>query len=153
MNAGELCIRDVVTARADETAVEAAQRMARYHVGDLVVVEEHAGEVRPIGIVTDRDLVVGALARGAVAPTLPIRAVMQPDLVTAGVDDDLDAVLALMKRHLVRRVPIVNARGSLEGILSIDDVLARIQEQLTAATALLERQARSYYLEEPRNWS
>jgi CBS domain-containing protein len=140
MNAGALCIRDVITAHPQETIVEVARRMARYNVGDVIVVDEHAGLVRPIGIVTDRDLVVRGLARGDAVAHQPVRDVMQADLITATVDDDVTDVIARMKRNLVRRIPIVDHRGALEGILALDDIIGWLESQLGAATALLERQ-------------
>jgi CBS domain-containing protein len=140
MNAGALCIRDVITARPDESVIEAARRMARYNVGDLVVVDDTSGVVRPIGIVTDRDLVVRALARGDAVAHQPVRDVMQRDVITASVDTDVADVVAVMKRNLVRRIPIVDHRGSLEGILALDDIIGWLETQLAGATALLERQ-------------
>jgi CBS domain-containing protein len=140
MNASELCIREVITARADEPIVEAARRMARYNVGNLIVVEETDKIVRPIGIVTDRDLVVGVLARGDAASHQPIRDVMPSRLVTATEDTDTIDVLALMRQHAIRRIPIVNQRGGLEGVIALDDILGWIADQLGTAAALLQRQ-------------
>ena len=64
MTVGELCNRAVVFAREEETVREAARRMRDMHVGDLVIVREEDGRRVPVGIVTDRDLVVGPLAAG-----------------------------------------------------------------------------------------
>ena len=141
MKAAELCIRDVVTARPEESVVDAARRMADQGVGDLVVIDDADGMVRPIGIVTDRDLVTRALAHGMMGLTL--REVMRANLVTAVEDDDVDVVLIKLKRHAIRRVPVVNTRGGLEGIITFDDVIAWITEQMNGAATLLDRQARA----------
>ena len=144
MRAGELCVRDVVIAHEDESVVEAARRMAALGVGDLIVVaDEGHGEPRPIGIVTDRDLVVEVLAHPERSPaTTHLAQVMRSELVLAYEDDDIEAVVAKMRAHVVRRVPIVDRAGGLQGILSVDDVLGWMRDQLQAATRLIERQGR-----------
>jgi CBS domain-containing protein len=142
MRAGELCVRDVVTARAEESVVDAARRMASLHVGDLIVVEARPqGQPRPIGIVTDRDLVVHVLARPERTPaTTKISDVMQCELVTATEDDDVEAIVERMRTHAIRRIPVVDHFGGLQGVLSIDDVLGWMRDQIQTATKLLERQ-------------
>lgn len=141
MKAGELCIRKVVTAGRDESVVDAARRMAEYDVGTLVVVDEAGGVVRPVGIVTDRDLVTRALARGF-PPEGRVRDVMDEDLVTARDDDDVDAILVRLRQRAVRRIPIVDAAGGLVGILTLDDIVGWISEELRDAATLIDRQAR-----------
>lgn len=142
MRAGELCIRDVVTATAGETVVDAARRMEDLHVGDLIIVDEPArGLPHPIGIITDRDLVVRVLAHPECVPaTTRLAAVMRRDIVLAKEDDDVESVVAKMRAHTIRRIPIVDASGGLQGVLSVDDVLGWMREQLLSATTLLERQ-------------
>lgn len=144
MRAGELCIRDVVVANPEESVVEAARRMAELGVGDLVVVADQPGGLpRPIGIVTDRDLVIEVLARPDRVPaSLTLADVMRRDLVLAFEDDDIEGVIAKMRQHTIRRIPIVDRHGGLQGILSIDDVLGWMRDQLQAATKLVERQGR-----------
>lgn len=140
MKAGELCIRNVATVTASESVVDAARRMAEFRVGDLIVVEPGPGGLpRPIGILTDRDLVVQVLTRTDRAPvTTTIAEVMRPELVTATEDEDVERIVSLMREHAIRRVPIVDRRGGLRGILSLDDVLCWMREQIEAATRLLE---------------
>lgn len=142
MTAGELCVRNVVTATADESVVAAARRMAELRVGDLIVVEERPpGLPRPIGIVTDRDLVVRVLARaGEVPAATAIAEVMTRELVTATEDDAVEGVVATMRDHAIRRIPIVDRGGGLQGLLGLDEVLDWMRDQVQAVTALLERQ-------------
>jgi len=148
MRAGELCVRDVVTAEPDETVSEAARRMAQHHAGDLVVVEP-ASETPacPIGIVTDRDLVVRVLAHPDRDPARTrVAEVMHPDPVIAREEDDLETVLARMRAHTIRRIPVVDDRGRLQGILSIDDLIDWVTEQMLSLTKLLDRQGRPPHL-------
>jgi CBS domain-containing protein len=138
MKAGELCTRVTITADPDESVVDAARRMAKENVGDLVVVEDIAGSVHPIGIVTDRDLVTGALALGDErALARKLREVMQHEIVTAFDDEPVEAVLAKLKRHQIRRMPIVDREGVLQGVLTLDDIVDWIREQMDDASAVL----------------
>lgn len=140
MTAGELCIRRVITADRDETVVDAARRLTDENVGDLVVVEQIADGVRPIGIVTDRDLVASALASGTPeALALHVEDVMS-ELVTAYDDEPVETVLAVLRTRKIRRLPIVDRSGALQGILTLDDMVAWIREQLDDAAAVIERQ-------------
>jgi len=144
MRAGEICVRDVVTALEHESVLAAAQRMAEYDVGDLIVVVEQLPALpRPIGIVTDRDLVVQVLARPDRLPAnVTVGDVMRRQLVLALEDDDVEHVLAKMRERAIRRIPIVDVGGGLQGVLSIDDVLGWMRDQIQAATKTVERQGR-----------
>ncbi|GLI32980.1 CBS domain-containing protein [Desulforhabdus amnigena] len=141
MTAGEICIREVAIATRKETLMEASKRMREYHVGNLVVVEEKEGERIPIGILTDRDIVVGVMAN---APdyigSLTVEDVMTPEPVTALENDDIAEVLKKMRSRGFRRIPVVNAKGGLEGILTLDDVLEQIWEQLTDMVTIISRE-------------
>ncbi len=141
MRAGELCVRDVVTVGPEETVVVAAKRMADMHVGDLIVVDSRAhGLPPPIGIVTDRDLVIQVLARELVPATTRIAEVMRRELIVASEDEDIETVGNKMREHAIRRIPIVDRRGGLQGVLSVDDVIGWLRDQIQSATRLLERQ-------------
>ena len=144
MRAGELCVRDVVTATADESVVEAARRMAMLDVGDLVVVTERTDALPvPVGIITDRDLMIEVLARPERVPALTTVAdVMHRPLITATEDEDIETIVEKMRANGVRRIPIVDDDGGLQGLLSIDDVIGWIREEIQAATRLLEHQGR-----------
>jgi CBS domain-containing protein len=147
MRAGELCVRDVVTAFSDEPVIDVARRMAEYGVGDvIVVIDERSGLPRPIGIITDRDLVIHVLARSDLVPAnVKVADVMRRELVVAREDDDIEAVVAKMREHAIRRMPIVDDRGGLQGMLSIDDVLGWMRDQLAATTKTVERQGHVRY--------
>jgi CBS domain-containing protein len=141
MTAGELCIRRVITADPEETVVAAARRMAQENVGDLVVVREVGGRAEPIGVLTDRDLVLGALAVGTPeALARRVADVMSPP-ITAYADAGVDHVLHTLRTHKIRRLPIVDRDGGLQGILTLDDLVAWIREQLDDAADVVEHQA------------
>lgn len=113
--------------------------MSQHDVGTVVVIEEREGVARPVGIVTDRDLVMRALARGEPVACL-VADVMDANLLVALEDDDVDAVLAKLRQRAVRRVPIVRRDGALAGILTLDDIIEWISEELRDAATLIERQ-------------
>jgi len=140
MIVGELCNRIVVFAGPEETVREAARRMRDNHVGDLVVVEKwEVGRV-PVGIVTDRDLVVGPLAGGENLDKLRVGEVMSRDIFTAREKDDLEHALQTMRVNGIRRLPVVDGEGVLQGILTLDDVLEHIDEELTDLVQLVARE-------------
>lgn len=143
MRAGELCVRDVVTAELTDSVVDAARRMAALGVGDLIVVDHpRAGLPRPIGIVTDRDLVVKVLAHPERSPIATrIDEIMRRDLVTAKETEAVEDVVEKMRGNSIRRIPIVDVDGGLQGVLCLDDVLGWMRDQIQAATRLVEHQS------------
>lgn len=140
MSLGEYCNREVVVAKKDIGIQEAARLMREFHVGDLVIVERIEDKNVPIGIVTDRDLVIEVLAQDVSAQSLTVGDVMCEDPATAHEEDDLWDTLNRMRSLGVRRMPVVNSQGGLEGILTLDDVLELICEGLTDLVKLVKRE-------------
>lgn len=130
MTAGDICNRHVVVAPKTETVVDAAKRMRMAHVGDIIVVEARQGRHVPIGIVTDRDIVVSLVACDADhLKYLSLDDMMTDDLVTAKEQDSLEAALLRMRERGVRRLPVVDAAGTLVGILTMDDLWRHFTQQ------------------------
>lgn len=141
MTIGESCNRHVVIARRDESLAEAARRMRDLHVGALVVADEQDGRRIPVGVLTDRDLVVSVLAGGRGDPeALTVGAVMTAQPVTAREGEDLLDALKKMRSFGVRRLPIVNEGGGLEGIVTFDDVVSVLAEELSDLSDLMVRE-------------
>ena len=131
MNAGELCSKDVVVAYRDTGLIEAAQLMREHHVGSLVVVgERQLPDKLPIGMITDRDIVVAAVAKEVDPRTLTVGDVMTGGALTVREQDGIEHAVRVMREKGVRRVAVVSAKGTLVGILAIDDVLALVAEQM-----------------------
>lgn len=137
LTVGDLCNREVVRTAEHESIRQAARRMRKHHVGDLVVVDDR--EV-PIGILTDRDLVVGPLAEGRDVDALTVSEVMSRRLVVAAEEEGLDEALHRMRSKAVRRLPVVNVEGDLVGILTVDDVLRVLNEELSKVVRLVMRE-------------
>ncbi len=140
MNIGEICVRDVVVCRADTTVAEAARLMREYHVGDLVVVEERNGNRVPVGLITDRDITVEVIALNAPLEELTVGDTLARDLVTVSESEDVFRTLELMRRKGVRRLPIVDAKGALLGIVTMDDLLEILAEEISLLVKLIARQ-------------
>ena len=140
MTAGELCTRETVIIYENENIIEAAKLMKKFHVGDLVVVEESEDGRIPIGIVTDRDIVVEVVAFEANPSDILVKDIMSKDLLIAKEKDDIYEVLERMKDKGVKRVPVVDIYGYLVGILSSDDILELISEELNDLVKILYKE-------------
>lgn len=140
MTAGEFSTRDVIVATRDESIVDAARRMREFHVGDLIVVDDAAGRRLPIGVLTDRDIVLNVVAKGSdhLARARVVDA-MSGDLVWAHQDDAVEDVLGRMTASGVRRIPLVDNDGCLVGVLALDDIMGLLSEELADLSRLVTR--------------
>ena len=137
---GEICSREVVYATRDTTVQAAAKLMRHYHVGTVVVVDEMSGGRLPIGIVTDRDVVVEVNAVDLNPNVITVGDIMAPDLVTVREDEGLLEAMEIMRFKGVRRLPVVDRAGGLVGIISIDDLLEVLSEEMTGMTRIVGRE-------------
>jgi CBS domain-containing protein len=126
MSIEALLQRPVCTLEPDATAREAAQLMRDEGVGCVVV----AKEGRPLGIVTDRDLAVRVIAAGRSAEDTLLRDVMSGEPVFLSGDRNLGLVITTMCDQGVRRIPVVDADGQLEGLLALDDLVPLLADLL-----------------------
>jgi CBS domain-containing protein len=123
MRIGDISTTQTIHCRRDMTVQQAALLMRNHHVGDLVVVEQPNGEQVPVGILTDRDIVVSVIALGLDPASLLVGDIMSEELLTAGEDDDVYDIIERMRFKGIRRLPVVNSLGGLSGIVSVDDLL------------------------------
>jgi CBS domain-containing protein len=133
MSVGKICVRAVHTASPDETVLEAARRMAREKTGTLVVLDL---ERLPIGILSDRDVMVRCVAEGK-DPTLAlVSELMSTPVASVRETMPIEDALAQMATCRVRRVPVVDDKDRLVGIL-VDDVIELLIEEAGAIGRLL----------------
>jgi CBS domain-containing protein len=130
MEVGKLCTVDTVCCARDESVQGAALLMRKHHVGDIVVVDDVDGERTPAGIVTDRDIVVSVVALGLDPAGLQVGDIMTDDLLTADQHDDVSITIERMRLRGIRRVPVVGEGGRLAGIVSADDLLGFLAEEM-----------------------
>lgn len=141
MKAAEICIRDVVIARRETSIAEAAQLMREHHVGCLVITEEKDGQVCPVGILTDRDIVVEVVAKEIRLEDVTVGDVMSYNLLRVTEEEDLLDVAQRMRARGVRRVPVITAdTGKLAGIIAMDDILGLLSEELSLLSTITTRE-------------
>jgi CBS domain-containing protein len=136
MSVGRICCREVDLAAVDESALEAAQRMAARGVGSLLVLNQAQ---EPMGIITDRDFVLRVLAADKDPRSTRVGEVMTRDPKIVAEDCPIETALALMRAGSFRRLPVVDHHGALVGILSLDDVLTLLAEEFAHIGSVLER--------------
>lgn len=133
--AGDVCTRIVTIAEPAMSVTDAARLMREHHVGCLVVVREAPFGRLPVGMLTDRDIVTAIVAQEADVRTLRVEDVMSNRLVCAREEDSVPDVLGLMRRKGVRRVPVAGQQGELLGLVTLDDLLEIVAEQMQAIVA------------------
>jgi CBS domain-containing protein len=137
MKVGEICNREVVVVDREAAILEAAQLMRRHHVGDVVVTEEREGLRVPVGILTDRDIVVELLAEQVPLEAVAVGDAMSSELLTVSEEEEVMDAIQRMRGGGVRRVPVVDHSGALAGILAVDDLIDLIAEQLSDLVKLI----------------
>ena len=140
MPIGELCVRQVVVAPRKTSVLEAAKLMRQLHAGDVVVTDESNGCRTPVGIVTDRDIVLEVLAQGLDATSLTVGDIMTRDLTTVRENDGVFQTIQLMRAQGARRAPVVNSQDVLVGIVSVDDFVELLAEELSQLAKLIARE-------------
>jgi CBS domain-containing protein len=117
-----------VALRSSQPVTEAAKVMRDHGIGTVLIVDD--GQLR--GLVTDRDIVVRAVADTRDLATTVVGEICSPDLVTVAPEDDADTVVQLMRERAVRRVPVVED-GHPVGVLSIGDMALERDERSALA--------------------
>ncbi len=140
MLVGEACNREVVVVDKDAATDVAIGLMREYHVGDVVVVEDRLGQKIPVGILTDRDVVIELLAEGVDLDAVSVGDIMSYELHVAREGDGLTNTIKTMKQKGVRRLPVVNDQGGLVGILTLDDIIEIMAELLDDLAAVVKKE-------------
>jgi CBS domain-containing protein len=116
--------------------------MRENHVGSLVVVAKVGTPGLPIGMITDRDLAVGVMALGLDPEKTLVEAVMRPRIALLRETEGLGRAIALMRAEGVRRLPVVDADGTLVGVLAADDLIELFADELSSLAAMIGKSAR-----------
>ncbi len=139
MKVREFCSRVVAVAIPSTDLREAARMMREHHVGSLIVIDQLTGATKPIGIITDRDIVVRAVAPGIDPQTLTVQDVMRPELSVLRDDAGVFEAAETMASNGARRLPVVTRDGDLIGIVSLDDVMRVLATELSFLVATVAR--------------
>ena len=136
----EICTPDVVSCAADRSVLHAARLMRQHHVGDVIIVEDMESDSSPIGVVTDRDIVVEVLGKELDPARVTLRQIMRTPVVVASITEDAAQALERMKFHGVRRIPVVDEKSRLIGVLSLDDLLQRLAADAASLAEVVTRE-------------
>jgi CBS domain-containing protein len=139
MKLQELCVLDVACCVKSTSIAAAAKLMRQHHTGDLIVIDS-VGDNSPIGILTDRDIVIEVLAQGRDPAQTVVGDVMSGNLVIASEAEDITVAIERMRQHGVRRLPVVDARDALKGIVTLDDLFKVHVEQASALLAVIAKE-------------
>lgn len=139
MSIRALCGRTVVTIQRQASVEDAARLMRSSHVGDVVVVDATDTRI-PVGILTDRDIVLEVVGRGLTPATTSVGGVMSTPVLTLREEDGFLAALDKMSARGVRRAPVVDGEGHLKGLVSFDDLVLLLAQELAKIGALIRHE-------------
>lgn len=140
MSVGEVCTREFVTLRKNESLGTAAKLMLDEHVGMVLVVDDPVGSPVPIGVVTDRDIVRCLVRNAGTLDALRVAEALTPEPLVLLEEDDVAQAIDRLRARGVRRAPVVDRHGVLIGVVSVDDLFAWLAAQLDQLARLIELQ-------------
>ncbi len=126
---GEVMTRELACCQTTDSLVRVAQLMKSKDVGAVPVIDSAAKKL--VGMVTDRDIVVKGLAAGRSPEDSTVREVMTTDVVTCREDEDVSEAVSRMADRKVRRIPVVDRNGMLQGIIAQADIATRVHRDKT----------------------
>lgn len=135
----EICTPDVVCCAPEDTALGIARLMRERHVGDVIVVEDDEDQT-PVGVVTDRDIVIEVLGRERDPAKVCAREIMRKPVVIARTTEDAAQAIERMKAHGVRRIPVMDEQRKLAGIVCLDDLLKQVAAEAGALVDIISRE-------------
>lgn len=143
MTIGAVCNREVITVQRDATVLHAAMLMREYHVGDVVVVEARNEQCVPVGIVTDRDVVIKLVATELDSTVITVGDIMESKLTIVNEHSGLFEAIQAMTAKGVRRLPVVDIEGGLVGIITLDDLLLLLAKEFSSLTKLIAHEQKN----------
>lgn len=139
LHAKDICRSDVVTADEHTSLYEVSRLMRQYHIGDVVITRSGNSGQAPIGMITDRDIVVRGIACDVALDEVAAGDLSAQDLVTVRPEADIFEIVSTMNAHAVRRVVVGNDAGYI-GIITFDDILWALSLLVSNLSAVTERQ-------------
>jgi CBS domain-containing protein len=140
MPIGEICVREVVVAPKETTVQDAAHMMRQHHVGNVLIVDRANGDGAPVGIVTDRDITISVVATKLDPSVFTLGDLVTEKLVAAQEDQGIFETIQQMRLKGIRRMPVVTREGKLVGIVSIDDVIQLLAEEMSELSKLISHE-------------
>mgnify|MGYP001810131390 CR=1 FL=1 len=149
MTIGKVCNRELITVNRESTALNAAKLMRQHHVGDVIVVETKGEVSVPIGIVTDRDIVVELVATELNCNVLTAGDIMVTNLAVIHEDAGIYDAIKTMTTKGVRRLPVVDNDGGLTGIITLDDLILLLAKEFGTLAKLVAREQKNEISKRP----
>jgi CBS domain-containing protein len=143
MTVGAICNREVITVQRDATVLHAAILMRQYHVGDVVVIQNRKNKSIPIGIVTDRDIVVELVATELDCEVITVGDIIISKLIVIKESAGMFEAMQLMADKGIRRLPVVDDDGGLVGIITLDDLLLLLSKELATLSKLVTHEQKN----------
>lgn len=143
MTISAICNHEVITVTANTTIFEAAKLMRSHHVGDVVVINENQGKPIPLGIVTDRDLVIEVVATELDCKVMTVSDIMVRHLSVVTENAGIFDTIKIMTSKGVRRLPVVDEHGMLTGIVTLDDLLILLSNEIGSLSKLVTRELKN----------
>lgn len=140
MAVGTICTRRVVTVDRGIDVATAARVMREKQAGYLVVTDLASGSQKPVGVLTDRDIVIKVMAPDIDPRARKVGDVMTTEPLVAGYADDVGKTLHRMRALGVRRVPVINTQGNIAGVLSLDDAFDHLVTQMADVAGSIRNQ-------------
>ena len=140
MRISDICTRHVFHVAPTVSVREVAEKMRKCHVGALVVMDQPNGKRVPVGIVTDRDIVISVVALGVDPQSLAVGDIMSREPATCAETDDLLRAIEIMRNRGVRRLPVLDGKGNLAGMVTADDISGGITRELNDLSRALVRE-------------
>jgi predicted transcriptional regulator len=142
MSVGQYCDREIGLVSQGSSILEAAQIMRNCHVGEVVVVKQHNGKNIPVGIITDRDLVIEIIAMEVNVDQISVGSIMSLEMITVNEDKSLRDTLEVMQLNGIRRSPVVDKSGALLGLIKIEDILEVLSHDMAKVLELFHTERR-----------
>lgn len=143
MSIGAICNRKVITTQRNTSVLDAAILMRKHHVGDVVVIETKKEKIVPIGIVTDRDIVMDVVATALDCKVMTVGDIMVENFLVINKNVDIFVAIKTMTSKGVRRLPVVDNKGQLVGIATLDDLLLFMTKQFGLLSKLHTREQKN----------
>ena len=140
MNVGDICSKNVVYVLQQDSVLDVARIMREKHVGSVVVVENMQGEIRPQGMITERDLVLEVLTAKLDPSVVKAEDILTCELICVTETHDIKEALKYLRYYGVRRAPVVNVNGILVGLFSIVDSLSILSKEFSEIVNLLSNE-------------
>ncbi len=141
MKIAKVCTKGAITVSPSAPLSEAAQIMCARNVGTVVVTASPADRPVVVGIITDRDIVRAQLHRTSDLSRLSVAEVMTPDPLVLNEQESIEEAIHQLLARGVRRTPVINSSGKLVGLVSTDDLLAEISDELVNLVQPVAQQA------------